>query len=957
MVERLTLLLTDVVDSTARNAASGDVAMRALWVAHDRLARQLIRQNDGTEIGRSDGFLVVFRRVPDAVRFATAYHQALATLDPPLTARVGVHVGDVELRPNSEEDVAAGAVRYDIDGIALPVAARIAAVARARQTLVSAVAAAELGEAAEMRSHGLWRLKGVDEPVELFEVGHGGSAFMPPDDGEKAYRVIPDGDGWRPAREIRHSLPPRLDSFVGRDADLRRIADAFQRGSRLVSVVGTAGVGKTRIATQFARQWLGEFPGGAWFCDLAQARTADTLFLAVAQGMDVVLGAADPCGRLGDAIAGRGRCLVILDNFEQLTALAGDSVGAWLERTTDCRFLITTRERLDLIGEHTVKLDSMPAADAVGLYLQRAAAIRQDASADAEDAAAVGQLVQLLDGLPLAIELAAGRIGTLSPSAMLARIHQRFSLLAARGGRLKRQFTLRAAFDWSWDLLTPDEQALLAQASVFSGGFTLDAAEAVFAPTADGTRSVLDGLQSLVDKSLVRLQRDRFSLLASVRDYAAEHLKSLGAPGSRAFVDADALLARHAEHYTRLDGDPREHVVELENVLAACRRAVEHGDAERSARGCRAAWPMLETRGLFRVGISMVEAALAVAGLGTIERMDLLFVHGRFLLVTGDLARARGQLQQSLDTAREAGREREEVRALASLAELNVVEGRIEDARPQYEEAVRRGATLGDTGLQCAALNGLGVYHNRLGQFEAARVPFSEALAVARAAGHRRWEVGSLSNLGLVAANLGHRKEAHRYYEDAIAVAAELGDRVSEGNLLCNLGLFKLEGGEAGQARTHLEQSLKLAREGGLSLLESVVLCNLGLLHESLGEDARAEQAHREALRVASRRGDLRTQGQVLGYLGLLVARRGAVAEGCELATRGVATLRRVRDRLSLAVALCRYAQGCVLWSDAQRRAAALEEAGAIAAELAVAPGSELAASLAAAHAAGPQLP
>lgn len=957
MVQRLTLLLTDVVDSTAQNAAAGDAAMRALWVAHDRLARHLIRHNDGTEIGRSDGFLVVFRCVPDAIRFADAYHRGLAGLEPALSARVGVHVGEVELRPNSQEDVAAGAVRYDIDGIALPVAARISAVARARQTLLSAEAAAEVGDPAVLRSHGYWRLKGVDEPIELFEAGACGSVSLPPDDGEKAYRVVAEADGWRPAKDIRHSLPPRLDSFVGRSADLRRIADAFQGGARLVSVVGTAGVGKTRIATQFARQWLGEFPGGAWFCDLAQARSADTLFLAVAQGMDVVLGAADPCGRLGDAIAGRGRCLVILDNFEQLTALGRSSVGTWLERTTDARFLVTTRERLDLTGEQIVVLDSMPVEDAGALYLQRASAIRQEVPVEAGEAAAVGQLVELLDGLPLAIELAAGRIGTLSPRAMLARIHQRFSLLAARGGRLKRQYTLRAAFDWSWDLLAPDEQALLAQASVFSGGFTLDAAEAVFAPDAAGGIGVLDTLQSLVDKSLVRLQRDRFNLLASVHDYAAEQLGRLAAPGSHPSVDLPALLARHGEHYTSLHGDPRERVAELENVLAACRRAIEQGDAERAARGCMAAWPMFETRGLFRVGIAMVEAALAIAGLGTIERMDLLFVHGRFLLVTGDPVRARTQLQQSLDAAHEAGQDRQAVRALASLAELNVVEGRIEDARPQYEEAVRRGATLGDTGLQCAALNGLGVYYNRLGQFEAARAPFGEALAVARAAGHRRWEGGTLSNLGLVAANLGHRKEAHLHYEEAIAVAVELGDRVWEGNLLCNLGLFKLEGGEAREARAHLEQSLKLAREGGLSLLESVVLCNLGLLHESLGDDATAEKAHRESLRVAARRGDVRTQGQVLGYLGLLVARRGAVADGRDLLAKGVSMLRRVQDRLSLAVALCRYAQGCSLWPDPEGRAASLDEAGAIAADLAVAPGSELARSLAAARGAASASP
>ena len=287
------------------------------------------------------------------------------------------------------------------------------------------------------------------------------------------------GELWLPVREIRHSLPAERDAFVGRAEALAELSRQIQSGARLVSVLGIGGTGKTRLVTRYGRSWLGEFPGGVWFCDLAPARSLDGIVSAVAQGLDVPLGRDDPVVQLGHAIAGRGPCLVILDNFEQVARHAAQTLGHWLDRADQARFVVTTREVLGLAGEEVLALPPLPPADGAALFVQRAEAAKPDFQPNAEDQAAIAPLVALLDGLPLAIELAAARVRVMPPRMLLARMSERFKLLASKGGRLDRQSTLRAAFDWSWDLLPTAEKAALAQLSVFEGGFTLEAAEGV----------------------------------------------------------------------------------------------------------------------------------------------------------------------------------------------------------------------------------------------------------------------------------------------------------------------------------------------------------------------------------------------------------------------------------------------------------------------------------------------
>ena len=649
------LLFTDLVDSTAVVERLGDARAASVLAEHDRGARALLARHGGREIDHSDGFFLLFADVVAAASFALAYHEALAALG--LSARAGLHVGPVTLRENDPEEVARGAKPVEVEGIAKPLAARVMSLARGGQTLLTEAARAALGDAladaAAIEAHGHYRLKGIAEPVEIFELGvRDRSSFAPPDDSEKATRVVRAEDGWRPVREVRHNLPRERDAFVGRAADLAAVAARFDAGARVLTVLGPGGTGKTRLARRYGRGWLGDWPGGVYFCDLSDARTLESVFFVVALALDVPLGKGDPGVQLGHAIATRGRCLVILDNFEQIVEHAEATVGRWADRASEAGFLVTSRERLHLAGEDVLPLEPLPLdSEGVELFTLRARAQRPDFALTPTNRAAVQRIVALLDGLPLAIELAAARIRVLSPAQLVERLTDRFALLAGARGAADRQATLRGAIDWSWNLLLPWEQAALAQCSVFEGGFTLDAAEAVLDLSSwTDAPPIVDAVQTLVDKSLLRtwvpidqtrhaLEEPYFGMYLTIHEYAAEKLATSGADGQRAAQE------RHGRYFARFGSDERlltlyRHgggarrralMLELDNLVAACRRAVARGDGATAVATLRAAWEAVTTQGPFALaidlgtqvdGLQQIDPTLRAAALTMVGRAD-----------------------------------------------------------------------------------------------------------------------------------------------------------------------------------------------------------------------------------------------------------------------------------------------------------------------------------------------
>jgi len=914
-----TLLMTDVVDSTQLNERLGDAVMAEVWRVHDRIARDLLSVWRGQEIDKTDGMLILFQEVLDAVGYALALHRTIAARELPIQARFGVHSGAVILRRNNDVDIARGAKSLEIHGVAVAMTMRIMSIALGGQILLSADAILGLnGKSYAPRSHGFWRLKGIAEPVELFEIVEGSGNFRVPIDVPKAYRVTRIGECWLPSRAVPHSLPAERDSFVGRRDTLQTLGQKLEGGVRLVSIVGIGGCGKTRLVTRFAWECLGDYPGGVWFCDLSQARELDDINLAVAHGLQVPVGNSDPITQLAQAIAGRARCLVILDNFEQVARHAEATVGQWMNRSPEARFLVTTREVLGIAGEQVLQLPTMSVDDAAELFAVRAAAARLGHQPNAQDAEAIRQLAVMLDGLPLAIELTAARVRVMTPRTLITRMRDRLEVSSSTRGRGERQVSLRATFDWSWDLLANAERATLAALSVFEGGFTLDSVAAVLSAGNGTSQAVDDAVQALLDKSFVhRVDDHRFDLLETVREYAARQLVSTDSFSFSGEPYASEVHKRHWRYFASMgERAAVEHrCIETRNLIAACRAASRAGDAG-AATGCLlASWSALRLNGPYRAAVALADSVAALPNLGSRQRALVHWVLGDALELLGDVEAARTHLQQALAHATDAESPDCTARVLITIGNRYTLIGELDAARSSLGQAYELAAGLGDRDLQMHALNALGLHSDHQSRWKEAQAFYERALALARSLRDRRMEGGLLGNLGGLHHDAGNLEAARAHYEMAIGLASELGDRRWEGNARSNLGLLHHEQGYHEDARIQWETALALARQVGHTRLENTVLCNLGILLSEENRYAEAAQYFEQAITGAVACSDMRAQGQFKGYLAVNQARCGLVDEARASLAEGEQLLLAMADQLSHALLLCDRAEVEILSS------------------------------------------
>ena len=518
----------------------------------------------------------------------------------PLRVRMGIHTGAGELRDG------------DYFGPALNRAARLMSVAHGGQVLVS-LATEELVRDSLPPGLGLvelgeHRLRDLSRPERVFQL--------------RAPELIFEFPALRTLDTLPGNLPVQITSFVGREEELARIAKALGQ-ARLVSLTGVGGVGKTRLALEVAAEVIPEYRDGAWLVELAGVRDPD----AVPDALVTTFGLQPAGGRPAtetvlEFLRGK-QLLLVLDNCEHLLGAVAELVGAVMQGCPGVRVLVTSREGLSVAGEHMLGVPSLGVAgegadleviagcDAVVLFVERAQSVKADFALDATTAGAVAQVCRRLDGIALAIELAAARVAMITPTELARRLDQRFRLLAGgQRGVVERHQTLRAAIDWSYELLSEPEQLLLARLSVFVGGFSLEAAEAVTIGGAVAGDQIFELLSALVSRSLVIANTEdvdtRFRLLETIRQYAQEHLDKSG--------DGARLHAAHADHYASFGelaipntagpegGDwERRLERELDNISAALRWAVETQDAETAVR-LFAMWdaPMLSTTSVSR---------------------------------------------------------------------------------------------------------------------------------------------------------------------------------------------------------------------------------------------------------------------------------------------------------------------------------------------------------------------
>ena len=777
----------------------------------------------------------------------------------------------------------------------------------------------------------------------------------------------------------RHVLPAERDEFVGRAEDLRELGERLARGERLVEVLGIGGAGKTRLVLRLARERLADWPGGAWFCDLSEARSAEGIVEAVGRTLDVPLGAGDGVAALARAIAERGRCLIVLDNFEQVGRHAPETLGRWLDDCPQAQFLVTSRELLELPGESSFVLAPLEADDAVELFLRRARAAKRGFEVSLQERGTVLRLVRLLDGLPLAVEIAAARVSLMSPAKILERAADRFRLLSGGAGRHDRQATLRATLDWSWELLSEDERAALAQLSVFEGGFTLEAVEEVLELEALWP---VDALQALVNKSLVRqVSENRFDLLVSVQEYAASRLEETG--------EVEAAQRRHGawaagfgtpEAVDRLSehgGAERRRalVPELDNVVAACRRAVRRGDGPVAVDALNAAWALLQVRGPLSAGGELALEVLGLEDLSPVERARAAATGARSLGVgSRRVGEARALYEEAAALYREAGEVGGEVATLVALGALEVGQGLHDEAEPRFERALALHRQRGDRRGEGELLERTAVLAAARGRREEARALNKQALAIHREVGNRRSEgivllnladlysgerdldtalrldeealrtfreIGErrlegvvLGNLGAIQVLRGRRAEGAGLFEQAIAVHREVGNPRSEGIVLSNLALALFDEGRRQEARAACEEALAIHREVGNRMFEGIVLASLGRLELAEGRAAESGEALEQALAVHRELRLGRWQGVVLGDLGAVHSSAGRAEEAAACFAEGAELLGEAGDPAELARLLAARGLHALAGGEPDSALADQEEAEALALEV-----------------------
>lgn len=966
------VLLTDVVESTRVTAELGAVRAAEVWAAHDRAARDLLAAHGGREIDKTDGFLLLFDSAPAAAQYALAYHEALRRLSDQegvaFAARAALHVDRVRLRENAPDDVARGAKPLELEGPAKAVAERVLALAHAGKTLLTGAARgslrARLPDGVAVESHGHWRLKGVVEPVAIFELGRSDERpFAPPDTSPKGHRVVRVEERWGPAHEVPHSLPAERDAFVGRAEELAALARRLDEGARVLTILGTGGTGKTRLATRYAWSWQGDYPGGTWFCDLSEARSVDGIVRALATTLGVALG-SQPVNQLGHAVAGRGRCLLVLDNFEQVAEHAEETLGAWLQRAPEASFLVTSRALLNLPGEEAFTLEPLPVdGAALELFEVRARSRVPSFGITAENHEAVRDIVRLLDGLPLAIELAAARIAILSPKQLLDRLGDRFSALARGTGVGRRQSTLRAAIDWSWELLETGERAALAQATVFEGGFRLEAAEEVIDLAAwPEAGSVLDVVQALVDKSLLRAwepvssfvpegsRAPRFGMYASIQAHAAEKLRTPGViPDGGSGPEAEEAVARrHGAHYARLGAEEAIHQLqshhgaerretvtrEIDNLVAACRRAVARADASVAAAAFQGAFSVLHFSGPQALIRSLVTDVLSLDDLTPLARAQALVGLCESQEPGADPAERRRLVEEAVAIAREHGLRRFEGIAVGNLANVHLMLGRYDEVRELYDEAMAIHREVGNRGYEGMTHGNLGAFCQMHGRLDEAREHYEAALEVNRETGDSRVQAAVLGNLGVLHAEQGRPDEARACYEAALEVERRDGLHRYEGFVLSNLGILSRTEGNLDEARQQHEAALAIHREVGNRAMEGTELGYLGIIRAEEGRPEEARSLQEAALAIHREVGNRRFEGILLGSLGELQAAAGRWTEAWQAFDEGEAILRELEDADKLGTLLARRGLAHALAGDAPKALRCRDEAEQLAGQV-----------------------
>ncbi len=794
-----THLFTDIEGST-RLWEQEPERMRPALARHDALTREAVETNRGKIVKTTgDGFHAVFDDPLDALAATLQLQISLAGPDAthgiPLRVRSGLHAGVDERRDN------------DFFGSVVNRAARIMNSAHGGQILVSqavvVLIADRLPKDVAMRNLGRVRLRDLSGAELVYQIVHP--------------KLRQDFPALRSLEATPNNLPQQLTSFIGREKELREVAKLL-RATRLLTLLGVGGLGKTRLSIELGAEVMDDFPDGVWFVELASLADESLVPQAVASVLGVKEEAGHPVLEALVKYLRDRHLLIVLDNCEHLLLACAATAKVLLQAGANTKVLTSSREPLRLMSETTYHILPLSVPDsneratvasllgfeAVQLFVSRAAAVQSGFGISDQNAPAIAQICHRLDGIPLALELAAARVRSLSVDTIAARLSDQFRLLT-RGDRtaLPRQQTLRALIDWSYELLTERERTLLRRLAVFVGGWSLDAAENVGAGDEVARSDVVDLLTGLVDKSLVALeaQGERYRMLEIVRAYAQERLDESG--------EGNTIRRSHLAFYCELVALARQHLfgptqgewfrrldLERENLLVAhawCDH-IEDG----ATLGLQLAYsvkPYWINRGLLGLGHRVTVEAITRKGTENrnIALCRGLFDAGQLCCFMGRYAEAQQYLEESLSIARELEDNGRIAMALQPLGLACLGQANIHTARSHLNEAVALAEKLGNKRELAGALNGLAQLHRVALELDAAEPLYQEVLALARELGDHESVAIAFLNLAMVAIERGSQDRARELILDVLPIIEETGaKRLGESVFEVSAGLAVL---------------------------------------------------------------------------------------------------------------------------------------------------------------------
>jgi predicted ATPase/class 3 adenylate cyclase len=851
-VGTVTFLFTDMEGSTrAWEAHPGET--RAALQQHDEIVTRGIEAHDGVMIlerGEGDSVFAVFARASDAIAAACEIQRAFRKEswpeNVPVRVRMAIHTGEAS---------------SDYRGPHVNRAARIRAIAHGEQILVSGVTQGivrgALPKGASLIDLGRHRLRDVSETEQVFQLVH------------------PDlRENFPPLKSLsnfRQNLPVQLTSFVGREQDRATVRELIDQ-HRLVTLTGSGGSGKTRLAIQVSADALEQFPDGVRFVDLAPLSDPSVVLDAIAAAVDVkVRQDLSILDALVEALEGT-KTLIILDNCEHVVAACAKAVSGLLRTEDGVRILATSREPLGLPGETKWRVPSLSlpngatgieeigACEAIQLFVDRAAAARPGFSLTSANAEPIAGICRMLEGMPLAIELAAARAKALAPREILGRLSDRFRLLT--GGRGRHQ-TLHSTIDWSYDLLSEEERSLFRRLSVFAGGFDLAAVEAIW-PAGDP----LDHIEHLVDKSLVTVEQltdesVRYRVLETLRQYGRERLIEAG--------EEEDMRARHFAHYLAVAERAYEQRIEDEAASLA-RLEIDQDDFRvalawvrprpRSHELLRLASALgwfWHLRSHYREGRRWLEDALATDTEPSRERARALWALSMIVTWQGDTKAARSFADQSLELWRETGDKLELALALESIGWSHFLANDYTEALRSMEECVELYRELGSEKLNTRGRLAVGQMLAALGDVERTEPLARETLAEGRALGEPKFVHYSLHYLADCALWRGNPREAIGLYGDSLRAALDYGNDMEAACEMQGVAMGLAGSGKEAEGLRLFGAACALLEELQSTLLDEIVFWvnfkkrYIAPARERMGADA-ADKAEREGRAIGWKR-------------------------------------------------------------------------------------------------------